>query len=289
MSDAVGARTWLAPAKINLMLQVCNRRADGYHNLHTVFQLLDIGDAITLEINQNGTLASAPFDDAIAPEHDMSLRAAQLLQRASGTDLGVQIRTEKRLPIGSGLGGGSSNAATVLCALNHMWRTNLSRSALLGLARKLGADVPVFVAGNCAWATGVGDQLVPIRLPRRYFFILYPGVRVATAAVFARCEPACEAPITLQQFMSEYLDKQIYNSLQSQVAQMHPQVAQALSWLATQAAGAPVGLSGTGSCVFALCEDLAKAQQLHAQLPAPWRGWVTSGVQKSPLHRALDA
>ncbi|HEY7871106.1 MAG TPA: 4-(cytidine 5'-diphospho)-2-C-methyl-D-erythritol kinase, partial [Rudaea sp.] len=175
---------WPAPAKLNLFLHIVGRRADGYHELQTLFQLLDWGDTIRLRVREDGVVVRVAGLENVVPENDLAVRAASALQSASGSNFGADIAVEKRIPTGGGLGGGSSDAATVLVALNKLWNTQLSGDALAEIGRRLGADVSVFVRGRTAWAEGVGDELTAIELPPRSFVIVDPQVAVPTAALF---------------------------------------------------------------------------------------------------------
>ena len=270
--------SWPAPAKLNLFLHVTGRRTDGYHELQTVFQLLDFGDELAFTPRADGrVLLRAPLP-GVAPDDDLTVRAARLLQRASGCTRGVDIALDKRLPLGGGLGGGSSDAATTLVALNRLWGLGLDTAALAGLGRELGADVPVFVHGHSAWAEGIGERLTPLALPPRWYLVLVPACHVATAEIFKAPELTRDSmPIK----MPDFLAGRTRNDCQPVVVGRHPEVAEALAVL-----GGRGRMSGTGACVFAAFDD---AESARNALPAGWRGFVARGVDRSPLLVRLDA
>lgn len=274
---------WPAPAKLNLMLRITGRRADGYHELQTVFQLLDYGDRLAFEPRADGLIRKLDPPPGILPGQGLAVRAARLLQKVSGTPLGVDIRLDKRLPLGGGLGGGSSDAATTLVALNHLWGTGLDEEQLAALGRELGADVPVFVRGRSAWGEGVGERLTPLHLPEQHFLVVCPPVHIRTAELFA--DPGLERDmprIGVADFLAGARD----NAFEALVARRHPPIAQALELL--RPFGLP-RLTGTGACVFCAfaCEEAARCAQ--RALPAGWTSFVAQGVNRSPLHRALAA
>lgn len=272
-----------APAKLNLFLHVLGRRPDGYHELQTVFQLVDLCDGIDIAVTDDGLIRRdpPPADPLLAgleASQDLTVRAAQLLQKAGGSRLGARIHVHKRIPAGGGLGGGSSDAATVLLALNHLWHLGFSRQRLEQLGLGLGADVPVFVAGTNAWASGRGEKLVPVDLPHRWFLIVHPGVAVSTAEIFQAPELTRNSPpITMRDFLAGAGR----NDCQSVVRERYPQVAAALDWLSRHA---PARLTGTGSCVFASFDDEASAARVAAAVPSAWTGFVARGLERSPLH-----
>ena len=279
--SALQAQRWPAPAKLNLMLRVIGRRGDGYHLLQTVFQFLDFGDWLRLRPRGDGRILRIRPLPGVDAKHDLALRAAQLLQRAAGCRLGAEIELDKRLPMGGGLGGGSSDAASVLLVLNHLWGLGLDLDDLAGLGLRLGADVPVFVRGEAAWGEGVGERLTPVQLPEPWYLVVMPACQVATGAVFAAPELTRNStPITIRDF----LQGSQANDCLPVVRRNYPEVAAALDWLGRFA---PARLTGTGACVYAsfATEDEAKAPL--ASLPAHWRGWVARGRNVSPLHTAL--
>jgi 4-diphosphocytidyl-2-C-methyl-D-erythritol kinase len=274
----VSAGPWPAPAKLNLFLSILGRRADGYHELQTVFQLLDFGDRIGIETRRDGRILREGGLRDVPEADDLAVRAACLLKQATGTSQGASLRIEKRIPAGGGLGGGSSDAATVLVALNRLWRTGLDTAALAALGRRLGADVPVFVHGHSAFAEGVGERLVPIELPERWYLLLDPGEAVSTAALFAAPELTRAAPPqTIPDFVS---GRARGNAFEPVVRRRHPRVAAALDWLG---AHVEAHLTGTGGCVFAAFADREAAEALAARSPVGCSAIVARGVNRSPL------
>ncbi len=277
--STVSTLTLLSPAKLNLFLHITGRRSDGYHELQTVFQLLDYGDTITIEASDTLSLECPGL--ALPAEDNLALRAALRLQQESGSDQGAAIHIHKRLPAGGGLGGGSSNAATVLLALNQLWELKLSTAALCELGLELGADVPLFIEGNSAWAEGVGEHLSPLELPHRDYLVVHPGCSVATAEVFSDRELTRNtAPITIATFFAGGGQ----NDCESVVRRLHPKVDKALNWLGKFS---PARLTGTGACVFSSFDSCAQAEAVLAQLPAGWNGFVAAGLNRSPVLDAL--
>ncbi|ROR34805.1 4-(cytidine 5'-diphospho)-2-C-methyl-D-erythritol kinase [Inmirania thermothiophila] len=279
--SALGPGFWPAPAKLNLMLRIVGRRADGYHELQTVFQFLDYGDAVGLRVRRDGAVVRRGGVAGLDPERDLAVRAARALQRAAGVRLGAEIVLHKRIPAGGGLGGGSSDAATVLCALDRLWGCGLGTEALCELALGLGADVPVFVRGRAAWAEGVGERLTPVSPPEPWYLVVWPGAAVATARVFA--DPALtrdSPPTTIRGFLSGERG----NDCEAVVRRLCPEVGRALDWLRARA---PAGLSGTGGCVFAAFDEEGAARAAARGLPAPWRAIVARGCNRSPLRERL--
>ncbi len=269
---------WPAPAKLNLFLHVTGRRSDGYHELQTAFQLLDLSDSIDFELRSDGVLERTAGPEDVPPGDDLVLRAARLLRREADPRCGASIALHKRIPMAGGLGGGSSDAATVLVALNLLWQVGLDERELARLGLVLGADVPVFVRGRSAWAEGVGEILTPIELPRRWFAIVRPDAAVNTASVFQAPELTRNSPrVTIYGF----LHAGGRNDCEPVVAGRYPEVRRALDWLAGRAGEAR--LTGTGSCVFASFESRAEAEASLADLPEGWLGLVAEGVDRSPL------
>jgi 4-diphosphocytidyl-2-C-methyl-D-erythritol kinase len=274
---------WPAPAKLNLFLRVVGRRADGYHLLQTVFRLLDWGDEIRLRVHEDGAIVRVQGSEAIEAEDDLAVRAARALQRETGTKLGAEIAVEKRIPLGAGLGGGSSDAATVLVALNALWRTGLSRDRLAEIGLRLGADVPVFVHACNAWAEGVGEKLTPLDLPPRWYVILDPHVHVSTAELFQAPELTRNAvPATIAGFASGEITD---NAFEPVARARYPQVGAALDWLGQFGLAR---LSGSGGAVFLECEDEAKAREIVMRCPAEFTAIVAKGVNVSPVEEALS-
>ena len=270
--------SFAAPAKLNLMLRIVGRRADGYHLLQTVFRFIDYGDTLDFRLRADGVIARANEVSGIAADDDLCVRAARLLQRESGTTLGADITLHKRLTAGGGLGGGSSDAATTLLALNRMWQLDLPRSRLLEMALKLGADVPVFVFGDNAFAEGVGEQLTAIALPAAWYVVLTPPVAVSTACIFSHPELKRDSKtITIQSFSVERAG----NDLEPLVCREYPEVARHLAWLAQFA---PARMTGSGACVFASFATEDAARGVLARLPGAMTGFVARGLERHPLH-----
>jgi len=270
------ALTRLAPAKLNLFLHITGRRADGYHELQTLFQLLDYGDELSFDPLPNGDLslhAEGPTASAMPLDDNLILQAAELLrQEAMDPMLGAAISVGKRLPAGAGLGGGSSDAAATLLALNELWQLDLPEARLCELGVKLGADVPVFLRGRSAWAEGVGEILTPVELPVAFFLVVTPPCFVSTKEVFSQENLTRNSPAIK---MADFLAGRSRNDCEAVTRALYPAVAEALDWLAqfTEAR-----MTGTGASVFARCESRAEAEQLLARLPEPLTGFVAQGV-----------
>jgi 4-diphosphocytidyl-2-C-methyl-D-erythritol kinase len=280
-SGAGSAHWWPAPAKLNLFLHVTARRADGYHDLQTLFQLLDWGDELRFEVTDSPGIERLSGPDAIDPQEDLCVRAAHLLQRVSGVRRGVRIELRKRIPLGGGLGGGSSDAATTLTVLDRLWGTRLGGPALSSLGLELGSDVPVFIGGSSAWAEGRGEVLSPIELPEAWYLLIHPGVVVSTQEIFQAPELTRNSPLITIRAVSP---AQARNDCEPVVRARFPAVAAALDWLKVRA---PARLSGTGSCIFAAFAKAADAERIAAQVPDEWRSYVARGVNRSPLVDAL--
>lgn len=276
-------RRWPAPAKLNLFLHVLGRRADGYHVLQTAFQFLDRCDWLTIAPRNDGVLRLHGGVPGVSDDANLVLRAARALQTATGTRLGADLQLDKRLPMGGGLGGGSSDAATVLVVLDRLWQTRLGAAALAEIGLSLGADVPVFVHGHAAWAEGVGEQLTPIDPPERWFVVLCPDCAVSTADVFGDPELTRDtAPTTIHAF-SIGAGR---NDCEALVRRRYPPVDQALSVLS---AHGPARLTGTGACVFAAFDARVAAERALADARrVGCVGFVARGCNRSPLHAALD-
>jgi len=278
----VSAAPWPAPAKLNLFLHIIGRRPDGYHLLQSVFQFLDRGDLLHFSLRDDGELRRLNELPGVPAEEDLVVRAARLLQAEAGIRLGAEIRVDKRLPMGGGLGGGSSDAATTLVALNRLWGAGLDQQALAALGLRLGADVPVFVRGRAAWAEGVGEHLEPVELPEPWYLVLVPPVTVSTAEIFRAPELTREcAPITIRDFLSG----QAANVCEPVVRARYPLVDAALKWLEGYA---PARMTGTGGCVFAAFPDQTWARAALADLPDGMAGFVARGCNRSPLLARLD-
>jgi 4-diphosphocytidyl-2-C-methyl-D-erythritol kinase len=280
---------WPAPAKVNLFLHVVGRRADGYHLLQTAFQFLDYFDELRFGVTDDGRIIRTRELPGVAPEADLTLRAARLLQQATGHKQGAAVTLTKRLPAGGGLGGGSSDAATTLIALNEIWGTGLSRGELATLGLALGADVPVFVGGRAAFAEGVGEVLTAVEPPESWYVVVIPPVHVSTGEVFAefarqqQLTPPTPAR-TIRDLRAGSADMGLgENDLEGLVRRRHPEVEQAFAWLAPH--GRP-RMTGSGGCVFLEVGDAATGKQLLAGAPAGFKGFVARGMNRHPLFRA---
>ena len=268
----------ISPAKLNLFLHVTGRREDGYHTLQTVFQLLDWGDRMTFTANNSGTVTLDMPGSDVPLRDNLILRAAQLLQRGT---LGAAITCDKQIPMGGGLGGGSSNAASTLLALNRLWQLDMSLDTLQALGASLGADVPVFVGGHSAWAEGIGEVLTAIHLPEAWYLILKPRCAVPTGEIFSDRELTRDSlPIT----MAAFFQGVHRNDCQPVVVARYPETGDALDWLGQFA---EPRLTGTGSCVFAAFGTREQALAVQQQVPEPWAAFVARAANESPALRAL--
>jgi len=271
-------KTWPAPAKLNLFLHVTGRRADGYHTLQTVFQFLDYADELTFLVTDDGRIARAAPVAGVSEEQDLTLRAARLLQESRGVTQGAHIHLTKRLPVGGGLGGGSSDAATTLLALNQLWGTHLSIPELAALGLKLGADVPVFIHGHAAWAEGIGEILTPVEPEAAWYLVVVPPVQVSTAQVFAAPElTRYSPPLTIRDF---HEGRGLRNDLEPVVRSRYPEVDRAMRLLA--GFGEP-RMSGSGGCVFLKVTDADRGRQILERIPKPFTGFVARGLNRHPL------
>lgn len=278
----IAVKRWPAPAKLNLFLHITGRRADGYHLLQTVFQLLDYGDELQFLLTEDGRIARDYELQGVSEDADLVLRAAKMLQDHCQCDLGVSVRLYKCLPAGGGLGGGSSNAATTLVALNQLWHCGLGPDELAEMGLRLGADVPIFIHGYSAWAEGVGERLVPMELPERWFVVLAPNINVSTAQVFSDPQLIRDCPpITIRDFLTG----RGQNVCEPMVCAKYPEVAKALDALSHFA---PARLTGTGACVFAAFESEQTARTAWTELSGQWQGFVARGVNTSPLLTSLQ-
>lgn len=276
-----------APAKLNLFLHITGRRPDGYHALQSVFQLLDWGDTLHFTLRSDGEIRRRTAIAGVPEESDLVVRAAKLLKAQTGSRLGVDIEIEKRLPMGAGLGGGSSDAATTLLALNRLWKLGLSRETLCSLGLTLGADVPFFVFGRNAFAEGVGEALRPVALPSRYFLVVTPKVHVPTAAIFSDKSLTRDSePVTITDFLAQqscdarWPDSFGRNDMQPVVVGKYAEVAQVLEWFDRVA---PARMTGSGSSVFAAFTSIAEAEAAQAKLPAGWTSAVVRSLDTHPL------
>ena len=280
-------RDCLAPAKLNLFLHITGRRPDGYHSLQTVFQLLDWGDTLHFTRRSDGLVTRSSDISGVPPEQDLTVRAALLLKSHTGTQEGVDIAIEKRLPMGAGLGGGSSDAATTLLALNRLWKLALPREELQAIALKLGADVPFFVFGKNAFAEGVGEALEVVQLPPRYFLVVTPRVHVPTAAIFSEKSLTRDSkPLTIVDFLAQHSgnagwpDSFGRNDMQQVVVGKYAEVAQVLGWFDNVA---PARMTGSGASVFAAFQSRDEAEAAQAKLPSDWNSAVTASLHTHPL------
>ncbi|WP_447887932.1 4-(cytidine 5'-diphospho)-2-C-methyl-D-erythritol kinase [Serratia fonticola] len=276
---------WPSPAKLNLFLYITGRRADGYHQLQTLFQFLDYGDTLTIVPRQDNQIQLLTPVEGVPDEQNLIVRAARLLQQHCTTHSiatlprGADISIDKRLPMGGGLGGGSSNAATVLVALNELWQCGLSDDQLADMGLTLGADVPVFVRGHAAFAEGIGEQLQPANPAEKWYLVAHPGVSIPTPVIFADAELKRDTPVRP---LNALLQAPYANDCEPIARKRFREVEQLLSWLLQYA---PSRLTGTGACVFAEFDSEPAALQVLNQAPAWLRGFVARGVNVSPLHR----
>jgi 4-diphosphocytidyl-2-C-methyl-D-erythritol kinase len=268
----------LSPAKLNLFLHITGRRADGYHTLQTLFQLLDWGDSLRFEVNDSGEITLDGPDLGIPSQDNLIIRAAHALPRGR---CGAHITLDKRIPAGGGLGGGSSNAATTLLALNHLWQLGLDRAALQSIGAGLGADVPVFVAGHTAWAEGIGEILTPLELPLDWYLVVHPDCHVVTGEIFSHRELTRNtAPIKIAAFF----EGASRNDCQKLVRRLYPKVDKALIFLEKFG---EARLTGTGACAFVRFDSRADAEAASSQAPPEWRCIVAQGINESPVISAL--
>ncbi len=271
------ARVWLAPAKINRFLHITGRRSDGYHLLQTLFQFIDLCDELRFALRADGVIRRVGGPEGL-PEEDLCVSAAKRLQALAGVAMGADIHLTKRIPMGGGLGGGSSDAATVLVALNELWGCGLNESELRALGLKLGADVPVFVFGRAAWAVGVGETLSEVEPDQPWMLLIDPGCHVDTGLIFTASELTrdCQS-IT----MAGFLAGRFSNVCEDVVRSRYPAVDAALDWLDAHGVGGR--MTGTGGCVFSGLDDQHEAQALCRRLPSEWSGFVVKAMNRSPL------
>ncbi len=282
-----------APAKLNLFLHVTGQRPDGYHLLQTVFQLIDFGDTLHFTLREDGIIHRTTVMEAIPEDQDLIVRAARLLQadmfRRTGKKTGADIAIEKQLPAGGGLGGGSSDAATTLMALNHLWECGLNKDELMALGLQLGADVPFFIFGRNAFAEGVGEILAPIDTPDGWFVVIHPNVSVPTSAIFSSGELTRNTEtIKMLDFSSDLTQNSFFgkNDLQSVAVKRYPPVLKAIEWLNRYA---NARMTGSGACVFARFDSEETADRVIRELPGEWQGWKARGLKIHPLDEVLKA
>ena len=273
---------WPSPAKLNLFLHILGRYDNGYHKLQSLFQMLDYGDKLAFDINHTGTIAMSTPLKGVKDEDNLIIRAAKLLAAQTKTKLGAHISLEKCLPMGGGIGGGSSNAATTLVALNALWGTRLSVHQLADIGLQLGADVPIFVRGETAFAEGVGEQITPAPQPEQWFLVANPNVHISTGEIFTAQELTRNTPSI---DWADYKFEETRNDCQQLVVNRYPEVAKLLQWLVHYA---PSRMTGTGACVFATFSDYTLAEQVRAQMPETWQSFVAKGVNRSPLLDKLE-
>jgi len=274
-----------APAKLNLFLHVVGRRRDGYHLLQSVFTLIDRSDRLRFRIRDDGLVRRVNEVPGLAPEDDLAVRAALLLQEASGIRLGADIELDKVIPVGAGLGGGSSDAATVLLVLNRLWATGFEREALGEIGASLGADIPFFIFGRSAWVEGIGERLAPVRVPLRWYVVLTPPLQVSTAAVFAAAELTRDTePLKMEDFSAQnctFASRESFrNDLEAVVTARYPEVREHLEWLRQHGSAR---MTGSGGCVFAGFESREAAQRVLSLLPGSMTGFIAQGLEQHPL------
>lgn len=271
---------WPAPAKLNLFLHVLGRRADGLHLLQTVFRFIDHADSLQFSPSPPGRIILATPLPGVAPDDDLTVRAARALQAATGCTKGVEIRLQKHLPLGGGLGGGSSDAATVLLALNHLWQTGLSSVQLQTIGLKLGADVPIFIHGRAAFAEGIGERFSEVSLPPAWYLVLVPPVSVPTAQIFRSPDLRRDTPAIAS---ADWQPGMGENDLEPVACGLYPVIAEYLAWLKQIAPAGKARMSGSGACVFAEFPEEAAARRAHTALPENWTGFVARGLDKHPV------
>lgn len=293
-NTGMNSSLYFAPCKLNLFLHITGRRPDGYHALQSIFLLLDHGDDLTITLRDDGQILHQNPLPGVAPEHDLTIRAARALQSHSGCKLGANIHCLKRTPMGGGLGGGSSDAATVLLALNQLWQLNYSRQQLMQIGLTLGADVPVFIFGQTAWAEGVGEQLSAVTLApdmlEKYYVVLTPHVQVPTAEIFAHQALTRDSkPLRIADFSnganSGAFWQQARNDMEAVVCELYPEVSNTLAWLKQYG---DARMSGSGASVFVAVESAEKADELIANKPENTSGFWAKGLKYHPLFKATQ-
>lgn len=279
---------WYAPAKINLFLHIISKRADGFHNLQTIFQLLDYCDELTFKKQKNGTIKRTSTSN-IAQEEDLTIKAAKLLKKYSKTPLGVEISINKKIPLGAGLGGGSSNAATTLIALNKIWQCQLNKTQLMILGRQLGADVPIFIFGYSAWAEGIGDKLTKIILPKKYFLIVFSGQGISTKKIFSHPLLTIEEKHLKISDFFENNKKRNQDNFKNDclLAALNTQLElkEVIKWLNfAEHRLSDARMTGTGACIFIDFKKKEEAARYLEKIPKKWTGFITQSVNKSLLY-----
>ncbi|MDX1811657.1 MAG: 4-(cytidine 5'-diphospho)-2-C-methyl-D-erythritol kinase [Gammaproteobacteria bacterium] len=270
---------WLAPAKLNLFLHITGRRADGYHLLQSVFQFLEYGDSLRFQILESPEICIEPAIPEVSLEDNIIYKAAMALKQKYNISSGARISLIKRLPMGGGLGGGSSDAATTLLALNRLWNLNLTKQTLMEIGLTLGADVPVFIFGHSAWAEGVGEKLEAVNLPEKWFLTLFPNIHINTGTIFSSSELTRDKdPIKIRDFLQGATE----NVCQPVVEKHYPEVTEALNWLNQFS---PARLTGTGACIFAAFDSKQAALTVSQQVPDKWQHFVAKGLNKTPIEQ----
>lgn len=274
----------LSPAKLNLFLHITGRRADGYHLLQTLFQLLDYGDDMHFVWRDDGQVNLSPELPGVPNEQNLITKAARKLAPYKPANAGVDIQLLKRLPMGGGIGGGSSNAATTLVALNHLWRCGLTKHQLQAIGLELGADVPVFINAQTAWAEGVGEALEPIKMQPKWFLVAQPACHVSTAEIFSHKDLTRDSPAIK---VAAFLERGGKNDCEALVRRLYPAVDKALILL--QKFDRNARMTGTGACVFASFDSAEEAQQVQANLPKNLPSFIAQGINQSPLYKLLPS
>ena len=273
---------FLAPAKINVFLHITGQRADGYHTLQSAFQLLDFYDTLSLRPTNDGLIFRLNTIENVAEQDDLCVRAAKALQQATGCPKGVTIQINKRIPMGGGLGGGSSDAATMLLALNHLWSLNLPRASLMEIGLTLGADVPFFIFGQNAWAEGIGEILTPLPFPSTYYVVLTPKIQVSTVKIFTHSGLTKDTkPLKIADFSNGANSKLFRNDLEKVVCEEFTAVTSTLEWLYQHG---QARMSGSGASVFVTVDSLAKAKSIFAEKPVEIQGFIAKGLSQHPLY-----
>lgn len=276
--------TLLSPAKLNLFLHITGRRADGYHQLQTLFQLLDYGDEMTFNTRSDGAISLSPDLPGVDFEQNLIIKALRKLEPYKPASAGVDIQLTKRLPMGGGIGGGSSNAATTLVALNYLWGCGLNKNQLQELGLQLGADVPVFINAQTAWAEGVGEALEPIKMQPKWFLVAQPDCHVSTAEIFSHKDLTRDTSAIK---VAAFLERGGKNDCEALVRKLYQPVDKALIWL--QKFDRNARMTGTGACVFASFESAEEARKVQAEMPKNLPGFVAQGINESPLYKLLPS
>ena len=287
------ALTLPSPAKLNLFLHITGRRSDGYHELQTAFQLLDFGDTVEIDTRSDNKIVLLESLEGVPDEDNIVVRAAKLLQKQESSKnrvLGANIKINKQIPMGGGLGGGSSNAASTLLGLNYLWKTGLSNDQLAEIGLSLGADVPVFIYGQNSFGEGIGERLQTLVLPKYWFTVIKPPVSVPTAEIFlhsqlTRDTVTIRIAAVFEHLQTPDLAKELRNDCEDIVRREYPEISEALDWLNRLGTAR---LTGTGACIFARFASLAEAEAVLAEMPASYTGFIAQGTDRSTAHQALE-